>query len=158
RQLTSIMDTSKLHLTSELINAIFDVDAMLYFVAPEWWAPRVHYHQQPVGAGGDGGLSPATVAAFAHAFPAIGAAVDSSQTPATGNGPNEEPGSVLTRDDRIAWGGAAAMGRDNYLITEDSTPARAGASLGWLLQLDGDNHRNAFLNSPWVKAVVPIRP
>ena len=33
-----------------------------------------------------------------------------------------------------------------------------GASLGWLLQLDGDSHRNAFLNSPWVKAVIPIRP
>jgi hypothetical protein len=33
-----------------------------------------------------------------------------------------------------------------------------GASLGWLLQLDGDRHRNAFLNSPWVKAVLPIRP
>jgi len=33
-----------------------------------------------------------------------------------------------------------------------------GASLGWLLQPDGDNHRNAFLNSPWVKAVLPIRP
>jgi hypothetical protein len=33
-----------------------------------------------------------------------------------------------------------------------------GASLGWMLQLDGDSHRNAFLNSPWVKAVLPIRP
>ena len=33
-----------------------------------------------------------------------------------------------------------------------------GSSLGWLLQLDGDNLRNAFLNAPWVKAVVPIRP
>jgi hypothetical protein len=32
-----------------------------------------------------------------------------------------------------------------------------GASLGWLLQLDGDTHRNAFLNSPWVKAVLPVR-
>jgi hypothetical protein len=29
--------------------------------------------------------------------------------------------------------------------------------LGWILQLDGDAHRNAFLNSPWVKAVIPIR-
>ena len=28
----------------------------------------------------------------------------------------------------------------------------------WLLQLDGDNLRNAFLNAPWVKAVIPIRP
>jgi hypothetical protein len=26
------------------------------------------------------------------------------------------------------------------------------------MQLDGDNMRNAFLNAPWVKAVIPIRP
>jgi len=26
------------------------------------------------------------------------------------------------------------------------------------MQLDGDARRNAFLNSPWVKAVIPIRP
>src|SRR5581483_10540979 len=36
--------------------------------------------------------------------------------------------------------------------------AKLGSSLGWLLQLDGDNLRNAFLNAPWVKAVIPIRP
>ena len=55
------------------------------------------------------------------------------------------------------WGGARELNRDNYFITEDSRPARLGASLGWLLQLDGDDLRNAFLNSPWVKAVIPIR-
>ena len=33
-----------------------------------------------------------------------------------------------------------------------------GSSLGWMLQLDGDDMRNAFLNAPWVKAVLPIRP
>lgn len=48
--------------------------------------------------------------------------------------------------------------RDNYLITDKSAPAAMGSSLGWLLQLDGDNLRNAFLNAPWVKAVIPIRP
>ena len=47
---------------------------------------------------------------------------------------------------------------DNYYITEESEPAKLGSSLGWLLQLDGDNMRNAFLNAPWVKAVIPIRP
>ena len=46
---------------------------------------------------------------------------------------------------------------DNYYITEDSPPARLGSSLGWIIQLDGDNLRNAFLNAPWVKAVIPIR-
>jgi hypothetical protein len=47
--------------------------------------------------------------------------------------------------------------RDHYLITEESAPAPFGASLGWLFQLDGDDRRNAFLNAPWVKAVIPIR-
>jgi hypothetical protein len=45
-----------------------------------------------------------------------------------------------------------------YYITEDSTPAKLGSSPGRLLQLDGDDKRNAFLNAPWVKAVIPIRP
>jgi hypothetical protein len=44
------------------------------------------------------------------------------------------------------------------MITEETAAAPMGASLGWLIQLDGDVHRNAFLNSPWVKAVLPIRP
>ena len=62
----------------------------------------------------------------------------------------------LTGDDTVMWGGEK---RDsNYKITEESNPARMGSSLGWLLQLDGDNLRNAFLNAPWVKAVIPIRP
>ena len=30
------------HVVAELINSIFDVDKMLYFVAPEWWRPRLH--------------------------------------------------------------------------------------------------------------------
>jgi hypothetical protein len=58
----------------------------------------------------------------------------------------------------VGWGGINDAERDNYYITEDSEPAKLGSSLGWLLQLDGDNMRNAFLNAPWVKAVIPIRP
>ena len=30
--------------------------------------------------------------------------------------------------------------------------------LGWLLQLDGDNPRDAFLSALWVKEVLPIQP
>ncbi|GFG49024.1 hypothetical protein CQY20_30315 [Mycolicibacterium agri] len=59
--------------------------------------------------------------------------------------------------DTVSWGGARNR-VDNYYITEESRPAKLGSSLGWLLQLDGDNLRNAFLNAPWVKAVIPIRP
>ena len=58
----------------------------------------------------------------------------------------------------VDWGGAQEYGRDIYYITDESAPAKLGSSLGWLLQLDGDNLRNAFLNAPWVKAVIPIRP
>ncbi|HEX8103180.1 MAG TPA: hypothetical protein VF533_11230 [Solirubrobacteraceae bacterium] len=103
------------HVLSELINSIFDVDKMLYFVAPEWWTPRRHSGQsvgsaQPFGA-----------------------------------------------DTTVDWSDHQQRD-DNYFITHDSQPAKLGSSLGWLLQLDGDNHRNAFLNAPWVKAVMPIRP
>jgi hypothetical protein len=57
----------------------------------------------------------------------------------------------------VSWGGGQAERPDNYLISKDSRPAPLGSSLGWTIQLDGDNMRNAFLNAPWVKAVLPIR-
>ncbi|MBJ7331219.1 MAG: hypothetical protein JHC95_15085 [Solirubrobacteraceae bacterium] len=109
-------DASELrHVLSELINAIFDVDKMLYFVAPEWWTPRRHFSQ------------------FAGSQQPFGA------------------------DATVDWSDHQQR-QDNYYITHDSQPAKLGSSLGWLLQLDGDNHRNAFLNAPWVKAVIPVRP
>jgi hypothetical protein len=104
------------HVRSEVIRAIFDVDGMLYFVAPEWWMPRRHKSQY------DGSAS-------FH----------------------------LTDRDLVQWDDIEKRD-DNYKITEESTTAKLGSSLGWLLQLDGDNLRNAFLNAPWVKAVIPIRP
>jgi hypothetical protein len=67
-------------------------------------------------------------------------------------------GSNIMSSSTVGWGGINDANRDNYYITEQSDPAKLGSSLGWLLQLDGDNMRNAFLNAPWVKAVIPIRP
>ncbi|MGJ0491185.1 hypothetical protein [Methylobacter sp.] len=105
------------HVLSELINSIFDINKMLYFVAPEWWKPRKH-NKLSIG--------------------------DATIT-------NSINGSVVN------W--ADQQNRpDNYFITENSEAAPLGSSLGWLLQLDGDDLRNAFLNAPWVKAVIPIRP
>jgi hypothetical protein len=66
--------------------------------------------------------------------------------------------SSVSSENVVGWGGYKENREDNYYITEDSVPAAFGSSLGWLLQLDGDNMRNAFLNSPWVKAILPIRP
>lgn len=56
------------------------------------------------------------------------------------------------------WVPRYGIGRDDYEITDDSEPARFGKSLGWLIQLDGDRRRNEFLNSPWIRTCLPIRP
>jgi hypothetical protein len=104
------------HVLSELINSIFDIEKMLYFVAPEWWKPRM---RAKLVLGGQ--TIPATM-----------------------------DGNV------IRWADDTA--HEKYYITDESQPARLGASLGWLMQLDGDDLRNTFLNAPWVKAVIPIRP
>jgi hypothetical protein len=53
---------------------------------------------------------------------------------------------------------AAGLSRAEYEITADSEPAPMGSSLGWKIQLDGDTRRSEFLNSPWVRACLPIRP
>jgi len=108
------------HVRAEIIRTLFDIDSMLYFVAPEWWMPRRR----------TGRMTP--------------------EIPIAGEI------NTLGSGDTVMWG--TEKRPDNYLITEESTPARLGSSLGWLMQLDGDNLRNAFLNAPWVKAVIPVRP
>ena len=113
----SYADDRSRHVLSELINSIFDIDKMLYFVAPEWWKPRDHAKQH--------------LSLF-------------------------DLQSKLS-DSIVTWSDNRPRA-DNYLVTEKSAPAPMGSSLGWLLQLDGDNLRNAFLNAPWVKAVIPVRP
>jgi hypothetical protein len=140
------------HVTAELLNTIFDVDKMLYFVAPEWWRPRRHRGRQQ--------LQPTETQAV-DVVSAAGAASNAVMRKGlvkhllTGEAnADQNPLSGST----VGWGGADDPGRDNYFITESSDPAKLGSSLGWLLQLDGDNMRNAFLNAPWVKAVMPIRP
>ena len=37
------------HVVAELLNTIFDVDKMLYFVAAEYWRPRLHHSHQMLG-------------------------------------------------------------------------------------------------------------
>lgn len=114
---SAAMTDKQRHVFATVLNAIFDVDRMLYFVAPEWWKPRQH---SSFDLGGGGKYS-------------IGA------------------------DKTVGWSDTQSR-KDNYLITGKSEPARLGSSLGWLLQLDGDDMRNRFLNAPWVRAVMPVRP
>ncbi|MPY59574.1 hypothetical protein [Streptomyces spongiae] len=138
-----------LHKLAELINSIFDVEAMLYFVAPEWWRPKLHEAHPnfapELGEMGEVDLPDVLKGRDGRPIEAVRRIVSTSTT---------------SLDDHTSgWASNEDMDRpDNYFITADSEPARMGSSLGWLLQLDGDEQRNAFLNAPWVKAVMPIRP
>jgi len=123
-------DSETHHLVAELLAAIFDIEKMLYFVAPEWWRARDRSREE------------------------LGS-IDSIPDPLSGKMIAINP--IIPTADLVSWGHTVAKDTD-YFITEDSSPARLGSSLGWLLQLDGDDLRNAFLNAPWVKAVLPIRP
>jgi hypothetical protein len=114
-QYRNLGDSRSRHVLAELINSIFDIEKMLYFVAPEWWKPRERVQSVSID--------------------------DLKGAP----------------ESEVRWPDYQQR-RDNYLITEKSAPAPLGSSLGWLLQLDGDSLRNAFLNAPWVKAVIPVRP
>lgn len=115
---------------AEMIRYFFDVDALLYFVAPDWWKPQSF---ALVATDGEGRRVANTIGKEP---------LSQRAALASTHGPRQ----------------AGKIGRDTYLITEETRPAPMGASLGWLLQVDGDAQRNAFLNSPWVKAVLPIRP
>ena len=116
---------------TEILAQIFDFDEIFYFVAPDWWCPR------------------------AAKIPGTEIVI-SPPAAAQSLGTDPDPKDPLTLH---AWG--SAWGRTAstpYFLTEDSLPAAMGASIGWILQLDGDEYRNAFLNSPLVKVLVPIRP
>ncbi|MEV0774068.1 hypothetical protein [Nocardia salmonicida] len=163
-------NAATMHVTSELVRSIFDVDKMLYFVAAEWWIPRQHRSTQVLGRP----VLPQTVAKAQKSVTSKpgAAAGESSISKFAGpgsitsiinkvgvldpdvNAPSRPP---IPATNVVGWGGETDRGRDSYYITETSAPARMGSSLGWLLQLDGDDLRNAMLNSPWVKAVIPIR-
>jgi len=145
-------DDQTRHVVAELINSIFDVDKMLYFVSPEWWRPRLHQGRQQMKVTAEPAKPPVfTNAANLHPLSLWNGVFSAANNAAVNVA---DPVSSST----IGWGGINDVSRDNYYITNESDPARFGSSLGWLLQLDGDNMRNAFLNAPWVKAVIPIRP
>lgn len=97
---------------------------MLYFVAPDWWKPRTQ-KVQPI-------LQDEEQPIGVIAQTSLADRINVQGTHSTLNPPGQRP---------------------TYLMTDETNPAPLGASLGWMMQIDGDSHRNAFLNSPWVKAV-----
>ncbi|HSC35387.1 MAG TPA: peptidoglycan-binding protein [Thermodesulfobacteriota bacterium] len=148
----TLPDDRTRHVVSELINSMFDVDKMLYFVAPEWWRPRLHRSRQQLGETPPQVRTTAAVGKMSTVNALQRGFVHKVVTTTVKSKPD-----VMSASS-VGWGGINDVERDNYYITDESEPAKLGSSLGWLLQLDGDNMRNAFLNAPWVKAVIPIRP
>lgn len=163
----SAPDDKTRHVLAELINSIFDVDKMLYFVAPEYWRPRLHRSKQQLynQKKDKSKFKRTSITSNKHLYSKEYNAkfIDevviniNDNKPDQNDDPTEFNENSLTSN-VVGWGDVDNENRDSYYITEDSTPAKFGSSLGWLLQFDGDNRRNAFLNSPWVKAVMPIRP
>ena len=141
------------HVVSELLNTIFDIDKMLYFVSPEWWRPRLHESHQALGVQKSVTSSDTEDTGIIKSIYAESRAIDSHLASVS-----KPENRTIASSSTVTWGGVNENREDNYYITEKSIPAKLGSSLGWLLQLDGDNLRNAFLNAPWVKAVIPIRP
>lgn len=148
-QLLSLLELSNnAHMDSEFIRQIFDVDDMLYFTAPDYWRPGTTWN--PPGAGSLGHYpvpaAPDSTVAPDRSQPLAGATVLSwySQTDKDNA---LDPARNVSDEYRV-----------NYLITETTQPAPMGSSLGWLVQIDGDERRNEFLNAAWVKVVLPIRP
>ncbi len=150
-----LKDNRTRHAVAELLNSIFDVDKMLYFVAPEWWRPRVHQSQQTLGESAASPSGPGGGTQIAQSLHKFAKNIQATSLDAAPFTPSSKA-TVVAPENVVGWGGEGR--KDNYYITEESQPAKLGSSLGWLLQLDGDKQRNAFLNAPWVKAVIPIRP
>jgi hypothetical protein len=149
----SMPDDKTRHVVAELINSIFDVDKMLYFVAPEWWRPRLHHSHQQLEEN-----KPPLSKFDSLAVKTMKMVAQNAIAKKYYQDKMTVGDAMSLNSSAVGWGAVNENNRDNYFITEDSEPAKLGSSLGWLLQLDGDNMRNAFLNAPWVKAVIPIRP
>lgn len=153
-----IKDNRTYHALAELLNSIFDIDKMLYFVAPEWWRPRLHPSHQNLGdVRKPVELATGAVTGVKNIHDTVITAKNAGIISGIKYKAADQP-PPISKKDTVGWGGINGDRQDNYYITEDSDRAKLGSSLGWLLQLDGDNLRNAFLNAPWVKAVMPIRP
>ncbi|WP_336212255.1 hypothetical protein [Nonomuraea sp. LPB2021202275-12-8] len=141
------------HLGAELIQQMFDVDEMLYFVAPDFWRPSTPPTTPPPPPPAP--PEPTQSSVGRYPVPAL----EGGQA---GLGSGDTVASWYSHTDRNnaidPQGQVTPEWRINYLITENTQPAPLGSSLSWLIQIDGDERRNEFLNAAWAKAVLPIRP
>ncbi|HDR4764710.1 TPA: hypothetical protein QCR57_003899 [Bacillus cereus] len=136
-------------LESEQIQQFFDVDEMLYFVAPDFWRPS------PVPS-----IPPTQNSLGRYPVPPLEEELPAGTKPLPLTGQTVAGWYSRAEEYKVVNGQEppSSEWRVDYLITEQTQPAPMGSSLGWLIQIDGDERRNEFLNSAWVKAILPIRP
>ena len=103
------------HVVAELINSIFDVDKMLYFVAPEWWRPRLRSHTQQLGPTTKPPISGATATAATMGL-------SKKVFGATVGGSTASPLTAHT----VGWGGVDGI-RPGQLL-HHPTPSRPGSA------------------------------
>jgi hypothetical protein len=170
---------------SELLRQAFEVEEMLYYVAPDYWRPgqnttpgsntvgRYPVPRPPWTPRPDDPnacwveqLPGQTVSGwYTHTDRGPNPEEQSHPAPTAAKAPDTEQTSDAA-DPAATQTGAHATPpctvdeewRANYLVTEETQPAPLGSSLGWHIQIDADERRNEFLNAAWVKAVLPIRP
>ncbi|MFE7909970.1 hypothetical protein [Streptomyces albogriseolus] len=136
------------YLEAQEIQKFFDVDEMLYFVAPDFW--RAGAVNAPIPSAQSTGRYP--VRAIPQPAPGVTLPPLAGQTVA---------GWYSQADSYAPPSGAATSQEEwrvDYLISEETVPAPLGSSLGWLIQIDADERRNEFLNAAWAKVVLPVRP
>jgi hypothetical protein len=132
----------KHEVVAELVREIFDVDEMLYFVAPDYWKPRRQLPNDP----GPVKYPPPDKPNDLNPVSLQNETVSGWYALGISNTNIDSQGNTVTEK------------RNDYLITEETQPAPMGSSLGWLIQIDSDQRRNEFLNAAWVKTVFPVRP
>jgi hypothetical protein len=133
---------------AEEIQQFFDVEEMLYFVAPDFWRPSKV--PPPVVTKDSVGRYPVPDKDDA-ASTTVNPLPPQGQTVAGWYSRADKYTPIGNVPPPFEW-------RVNYLVTEQTQPAPLGSSLGWLIQIDGDERRNEFLNAAWAKAVLPVRP
>ena len=118
----SLPDDKTRHVVAELINSIFDVDKMLYFVAPEWWRPRQHRSKQQLQETPSAVIfDPSVVSAKTTTAVLQKGLMSKIYNAGVTLKPNVMSSST------VGWGGINDIDRDNYYITEDSDPAKLGS-------------------------------
>ena len=103
------------HVATELIRFLFDVDSMLYFVAPDWWRPRA---QRLVSKDAQGKLQPTIIADEAVSDRVVHIGKDFPIVI-----PGHRPYYLITEETQPAPGGPRSAGSSSSTATCTATPS-----------------------------------